>query len=58
MPAAAASISGNPRRRRAWYTPEWAKRMEATHGVTPKVTYYDNHVVVDNETGEIRIDEA
>jgi hypothetical protein len=43
---------------RAWYTPEWTERMEATHGVKPNVIYYDNHVVVDNETGEIRVNEA
>ena len=34
---------------RAWYTPEWEKRMEAAFGAKPTVTYYDNHVVVDNE---------
>ena len=39
---------------RAWYTPEWAERMEATHGVKPIVTYYESLVVVDNEAGEIR----
>jgi hypothetical protein len=39
---------------RAWYTPDWAQRMEAAHGVTPLVTYYESLVVVDNETGEIR----
>lgn len=39
---------------RAWYTPEWAERMRATHGVEPIVTYYESLVVVDNETGEIR----
>lgn len=39
---------------RAWYTPEWAERMAATHGVKPVVTYYESLVVVDNETGEVR----
>jgi hypothetical protein len=39
---------------RAWYTPEWAERMQATHGVKPTVTYYESLVVVDNETGEVR----
>jgi hypothetical protein len=39
---------------RAWYTPEGAERMQATHGVKPIVTYYESLVVVDNETGEIR----
>ena len=39
---------------RAWYTPDWAQRMEVAHGVTPVVTHYESLVVVDNETGEIR----
>lgn len=39
---------------RAWYTPDWAARMQAAHGVEPIVTYYESLVVVDNETGEIR----
>jgi hypothetical protein len=41
---------------RAWYTPDWEKRMAAAFGAVPKVTYYDNHVVVDNETGAVRIE--
>lgn len=41
---------------RAWYTPEWEKRMAAAFGATPTVTYYDNHVVVDNETGKVHVD--
>ena len=41
---------------RAWYTPEWEKRMEAAFGAKPKVTYYDNHVVVDNEAGKVRVE--
>ncbi|MBB4381099.1 monooxygenase [Bradyrhizobium sp. SBR1B] len=39
---------------RAWYTPEWERRMTETHGVKPKVTYYESLFVVDNETGEAR----
>jgi hypothetical protein len=42
---------------RAWYTPDWEKRMEAAFGARPTVTYYDNHVVVDNETGKVKIEE-
>ena len=42
---------------RAWYTPEWEKRMEAAFGAKPAVTYYDNHVVVDNEAGQVKIEE-
>jgi hypothetical protein len=43
---------------RAWYTLEWEKRMEAAFGARPIVTYYDNHVVVDNEACQVRIDNA
>ena len=28
--------------------------MEAAFGAKPTVTYYDNHVVVDNEAGKVR----
>ena len=41
---------------RAWYTPGWEKRMEAAFGARPTVTYYDNHVVVDNEVGAVRVE--
>jgi hypothetical protein len=41
---------------RAWYTPEWEKRMETAFGARPAVTYYDNHVVVDNEAGQVRVE--
>lgn len=41
---------------RAWYTPEWENRMEAAFGARPTVTYYDNHVVVDNEAGKVQIE--
>lgn len=40
----------------AWYNDEWWVRMEKGFGVRPKLTYYDNHVVVDNEAGEVRIE--
>lgn len=41
---------------RAWYTPEWEKRVEAAFGCKPTVTYYDNHVVVDNETEAVVVE--
>lgn len=41
---------------RAWYTPEWEARMEKAFGAKPTVTYYDNHVVVDNEMGQVRVE--
>ena len=53
---AAAACTSGIRRRRAWYTPEWGKRMEAAFGARPTVTYYDNHVVVDNETRKVKIE--
>mgnify|MGYP006162210819 CR=1 FL=1 len=30
--------------------------MEAAFGARPTVTYYDNHVVVDNEAGAVRVE--
>jgi hypothetical protein len=30
--------------------------MEAAFGAKPVVTYYDNHVVVDNEAGKVRVE--
>ena len=30
--------------------------MAAAFGATPTVTYYDNHVIVDNEAGKVRIE--
>jgi hypothetical protein len=30
--------------------------MEAAIGARPTVTYYDNDVVVDNETGKVHVD--
>ena len=41
---------------RAWYTPDWEKRMAAAFGAVPKVTYYDSHVTVDNQAGEARVE--
>ena len=41
---------------RAWCTPDWEKRMAAAFGAKPTVTYYDNHVVVDNEAGKVNIE--
>ncbi|MFZ5779779.1 MAG: monooxygenase [Pseudomonadota bacterium] len=41
---------------RAWYTPDWERRMEAAFGAKPTVTFYDSHVVVDNEAGKVAVD--
>ena len=40
----------------AWYNDGWWVRAEKTFGVRPKLTYYDNYVVVDNEADEVRVD--
>jgi heme-degrading monooxygenase HmoA len=40
----------------AWYNADWWRRMENSFGVRPKLTYYDNHVIVDNLTSELRIE--
>lgn len=41
---------------RAWYTPEWEKRVEAAFGAMPILTYYESYVMVDNEAGNIRVE--
>lgn len=41
----------------AWYTEEWAKKIEARFGARPMLTYYENFVVVDNDAGELRVNE-
>ncbi len=40
----------------AWYNDDWWPMMEKRFGVRPTLTYYDNHVVVDNAAGELRVD--
>lgn len=40
----------------AWYNDAWWQRMEKNFGVRPLLTYYDNQVVVDNITHELRVD--
>ena len=30
--------------------------MAAAFGAVPKVTYYDSHVTVDNQAGEVRVE--
>jgi hypothetical protein len=53
----AESISGNRRPPPAPGTRrEWETRMAAAFGAKPTVTYYDNHVVVDNEAGKVTVD--
>jgi len=40
----------------AWFNEDWWPVMEKTFGVRPTLTFYDNHIVVDNAAGEVRID--
>ena len=40
----------------AWYNDDWWPMMEKRFGVRPTLTYYDNHVIVDNPTDELRVE--
>ncbi len=40
----------------AWYDDDWWSRLEKQFGVRPTLTYYDNHVIVDNATDELRVE--
>ena len=40
----------------AWYDADWWVRAEKTFGVRPKLTYYDNYVIVDNVAHELRVE--
>ena len=39
-----------------WYNDDWWPMMEKRFGVRPTLTFYDNHVILDNASGELRID--
>jgi hypothetical protein len=39
----------------AWFNDEWEDWMEGRFGVRPILTIFDNPVVLDNETGEVRV---
>jgi hypothetical protein len=39
-----------------WFHEGWADWMEGRFGVRPTLTLFDNHVVLDNEKGEVRVD--
>lgn len=41
-----------------WFHDGWADWMEGRFGVRPTLTLFDNHVVLDNEKGEVRVDGA
>lgn len=40
----------------AWYNKDWAAMMEQRFGAKPMLTYYDNYVVLDNSSKELRVD--
>ena len=42
----------------AWYTNEWYDWIEERFGARPKLSFFDNYVVVDNLADEVRIDGA
>ena len=40
----------------AWFHDGWADWMETRFGARPTLALYDNHVVLDNEADEVRVD--
>lgn len=40
----------------AWFTADRVAQLTEKFGAEPKLTWYDNHVVVDNVRGETRVD--
>ncbi|MGI9462689.1 MAG: hypothetical protein ACR2OM_02045, partial [Aestuariivirgaceae bacterium] len=42
----------------AWFNDGWADWMEGRFGARPTLTLFDNPVVLDNETGQVRVDGA
>lgn len=40
----------------AWFNADWWPMMESRFGVRPTLTFYDNHIVVDNLTQEVHIE--
>lgn len=41
----------------AWYTEDWARKIEMRFGARPTLTYYENYVVLDNDAGELRVND-
>jgi len=39
----------------AWYSGDWADKIEQRFGARPKLTYYDNYVVVDNVSNQLLV---
>ena len=42
----------------AWFHDGWADWMESRFGVRPTLTLFDCPVVLDNEAGEVRVDDT
>jgi len=40
----------------AWFTEERVVQLAERFGITPRLTWYDTHVTVDNLLGETRVD--
>ncbi len=40
----------------AWYNDDWWVNVEKKFGVRPKLTYYDNDIIVDNAASELRVE--
>ena len=39
-----------------WFTEERLQQLTERFGARPTLTWYDNHVIVDNVAGEVRVD--
>ncbi len=39
----------------AWFNEDWAGWIEERFGARPTLTLFDNHVVLDNEADEVRV---
>ena len=39
----------------AWYNADWADMIERRFGARPTLTYYENYVVLDNVSNELRV---
>jgi len=40
----------------AWFNDEWWVWIEERFGARPTLTFFDHYVTVDNENGEVRVD--
>lgn len=40
----------------AWFNADWSDWMTGRFGVRPTLQFFDSHVMLDNEAGEVRVD--